>query len=156
MDIALARALHVLAVIHWIGGLSFVTLVVLPFARAQPTARQALEAFESVERRFSAQARVSVSLAGVSGLWLTYRMDLWHRFHAFQFWWMSGMLGLWIFFMLMLFVLEPLLHERFARQAEQAPGPVFRRMSRLHHILLFLAALTVLGTVAGSHGLMLF
>lgn len=34
MDIALARALHVLAVIHWIGGLSFVTLVVLPFARA--------------------------------------------------------------------------------------------------------------------------
>lgn len=34
-DIVIARALHVLAVIHWIGGLSFVTLVVLPIARSQ-------------------------------------------------------------------------------------------------------------------------
>jgi len=156
MDIALARALHVLAVIHWIGGLSFVTLVVLPFAKARPTTRQALEAFESVEQRFSAQARVSIPLAGISGLWLTDLMDLWPRFHEPRFWWMSGMLGLWIFFMLMLFVLEPLLRERFARKAKQAPEAVFRRMSRLHQVLLLLSALTVLGAVAGSHGLLLF
>lgn len=109
-----------------------------------------------MEQRFSAQARVSIPLAGISGLWLTGRMDLWHRFHAPQFWWMSGMLGLWIFFMLMLFVLEPLLRERFARKAEQAPETVFRRISRLHQILLLLSALTVLGAVAGSHGLPLF
>jgi hypothetical protein len=28
-DIVIARALHVLAVVHWIGGVAFVTLIVL-------------------------------------------------------------------------------------------------------------------------------
>lgn len=31
-DIVLARALHVLSIVHWIGGVAFVTLVALPFA----------------------------------------------------------------------------------------------------------------------------
>jgi formylglycine-generating enzyme len=33
-DIELARALHVLFVTHWIGGVAFITLVALPLARA--------------------------------------------------------------------------------------------------------------------------
>jgi hypothetical protein len=33
-DVELARALHVLCVAHWIGGVAFVTLIVLPLARA--------------------------------------------------------------------------------------------------------------------------
>lgn len=36
-DIALVRALHVLALIHWIGGVAFVTLIVLPLARPRAT-----------------------------------------------------------------------------------------------------------------------
>ena len=39
-DIELARALHVLFVAHWIGGVSFVTLVALPLARAASDARK--------------------------------------------------------------------------------------------------------------------
>jgi cytochrome oxidase Cu insertion factor (SCO1/SenC/PrrC family) len=34
-DIELARALHVLFITHWIGGVAFITLVALPLARAQ-------------------------------------------------------------------------------------------------------------------------
>ena len=50
-DVTIARALHVLGVIHWIGGLAMVTLVILP-----PTARLAdpadrLAKFETIERR---------------------------------------------------------------------------------------------------------
>ena len=33
-DIILARAIHVLAVLVWIGGVAFVTLVVMPSVRA--------------------------------------------------------------------------------------------------------------------------
>ena len=29
-DVTVARALHVLAVVHWIGGVAIVTLVILP------------------------------------------------------------------------------------------------------------------------------
>jgi uncharacterized membrane protein len=56
-DIAIARALHVLAVVIWIGGVAMVTTVVLPLIRRTdaPAARLAL--FKAVERRFIPDAR---------------------------------------------------------------------------------------------------
>jgi len=151
-DIAMARAVHVLAVIHWIGGLAFVTLSVLPQARSLANAQEALALFAGMERRFSRQVRISVPLAGAAGLWLTYRLDLWDRFLDPTFWWMTAMLGLWLVFMLMLFVIEPLLHARFEMKARQDPATTFRRLARLHEFLLVIAALTALGAVAGAHG----
>jgi uncharacterized membrane protein len=155
-DLALARALHVLGVIHWIGGLAFVTLIVLPLAGSRPTAEEALAAFTGMERRFSAQVRVSIPLVGATGIWMTYRWDLWDRFHDPHFWWMTAMFGLWLVFMLMLFVIEPLGHAKFEKTAREDPAATFRRMSRLHQLLLLLAALTTLGAVAGVHGFLFF
>lgn len=154
-DVVLARALHVLAVVHWIGGVAFVTLVVLPFARSRP-APEAWSQFAGFERRFAAQVRISIPLAGATGLWMTYRMDLWDRFADPHFWWMTAMAGLWLAFMLMVFVLEPLLHDRFERRAEREPLAALRRMAGLHAALLALAAVTVLGAVAGAQGYSLF
>ena len=151
-DITLSRALHVLAVIHWIGGLSFVTLIALPLARSRPTAEEALILFEGVERRFSAQLRVTIPLVGATGLWMTYRMELWERFGELHFWWMWAMLVLWLFFMTMIFVLEPLLHGRFAERTKRDFRSAFRRMIALHGFLLACAAVTVCGAVEGAHG----
>lgn len=151
-DVILARALHVLAVIHWIGGLGFVTLIVLPLAASRPDRGEGLSLFEAVERRFSSQLRFSIPLAGAAGLWMTYRMDLWDRFADPHFWWMSAMAGLWLFFMAMIFVIEPLAHRRFERRAQKDPETAFRRLIALHVVLLVLAALTALGAVAGAQG----
>ncbi len=79
-DIELARALHVLFVAHWIGGVAFVTLVALPLARAAADGRNGWSLFEAIESRFAAQVRWSIPLAGVTGLWMTWRLDLWPRF----------------------------------------------------------------------------
>lgn len=155
-DVILARALHVLALIHWIGGLSFVTLVVLPLARSRSTAEEALAVFENIERRFAAQVRISVPVAGATGLWIAYRLDLWSRFADPGFWWMASMLGLWLAFMLLLFVIEPLLKEHLKAAARRNPEAIFRRMGRLHEILLLLSFLTALAAVAGAHGLVFF
>ena len=151
-DVTIALALHVLAVVHWIGGLAFVTLIVLPLARIRSTAGEGLAFFQAVEQRFAAQVRFSIPVAGATGLWMTYRMDLWGRFSDPQFWWMSAMLGLWLVFVLMVFVLEPLLHSRFEQQARREPASTLRSISALHAFLLTLATLTVLGAVAGAHG----
>jgi uncharacterized membrane protein len=151
-DVGLALGLHVLAVIHWIGGLAFVTLVVLPLARLRSTAEEGVALFKSVERRFAAQVRFSIPLVGATGLWMTYRLDLWARFANPHFWWMSAMLGLWLVFMLMVFVMEPLLHKRFEHRARLDPTSTLRRLAHLHVLLLGLAALTAFGAVAGEHG----
>jgi uncharacterized membrane protein len=116
-DLALARALHVLAVTHWVGDLAFVTLVVLPLAIRDETPKL----FEAVERRFGAQVRISVLLAGASGLWMAWRLDLWGRFLDITYWWMGAMAGLWGLFMLTLFGVEPLLRPRIVDLVRTSP-----------------------------------
>ena len=155
-DVTLARALHVLGVIHWIGGLAFVTLVVLPAARARSTAKEALDLFASVERRFSSQVRISVPLVGVTGIWMAYRLDLWSRFLDPAFWHLPAMAGIWLLFMLMLFVVEPLTEKRLEARALRDREGVFGGVAALHVILLAFAALTAFGAVCGAHGLLLF
>lgn len=149
-DLALARALHVAAIVHWIGGLWLVSLVVL--ADRGPS-EAVLARFFAVERRFAPQARLSVLLAGASGLWLTARLDLWWRFAEPGFWWMHGMVGLWSLFAIVLFVAEPLfLHRRFDRLAARDPARALRLARRSHLALATLALVVILGTVTGAHG----
>lgn len=152
-DLTLARALHVVAVVHWIGGVAFVTLVLLPAVRrlAAPETRVAL--FEAIERRFAGQARVSTLVAGLTGFWMTERLDAWGRFADPGFWWMHAMLALWAVFTLMLFVLEPLvLHRWFHARAQRDPVAAFALIQRLHVALLAASAVTVAGAVLGAHG----
>ncbi len=151
-DIELARALHVLFVVHWIGGVAFVTLIALPLARASEDAARGWALFEAIERRFAAQVRVSIPLAGLTGLWMAWRLDLWAGFADPALWWLGLMAAVWIVFMLIVFVVEPLSHRRLAAMAAADPEALLRRLSRAHFVLLAAAAVTVLGAVAGAHG----
>src|SRR3546814_17266562 len=84
---------------------------------------------------------------------MTAALDLWDRFLSATFWWMPAMLGVWLLFALLLFVLEPLVLDRhFPRWARARPEAAFAWLHRVHIILLTLALVTVVGAVAGSHG----
>ena len=103
-------------------------------------------------RRFLALFGTTV-LAGASGFWMTHRFGLWSRFADPAFWWMHAMVGLWAIFAAMLFVIEPLfLHRRMEESLK--PAADFDRMEVVHRGLLGLAVVTLLGAVAGSHGLL--
>jgi uncharacterized membrane protein len=151
-DITIARTLHVLAVVMWIGGVAFVTTIVMPFIRHSSPPAERLGAFHRIEGRFAPQAGFWVLLAGASGLWMIWRARLWWRFADLQFWWMHAMVAIWLFFAVMLFIVEPLvLHRRMANSAD--PASDFRRMLWLHRVLLVLSLGTLVAAVAGSHGL---
>jgi uncharacterized membrane protein len=147
-DLALARALHVLAIVHWIGGVAFITLVILPLAKRLNDP----QLFARIEHRFSGQVKLSIPLAGASGLYMAAKLDLWDRFGQASYWWMTGMVTLWLIFMLMVFVIEPLAHGRFERLMADKPDKAMTLLSRVHQVLLAAAALTVLGAVAGVQG----
>lgn len=151
-DFALARAVHVIAVLFWIGGVGFVTWVLIPTLTATELPQDRLHRFQQMEARFAWQARLWVLLAGASGLWMVARADLWSRFLDGRFWWMHLMVALWTMFALMLFVIEPLhLHRHLA--SSKSPEVDFARMTRLHQLLLGVSIITILGAVGGSHGL---
>jgi len=146
-DVTLARAVHVLAVIHWMGGVAFVTAVVLPERR--------LALFEAVERRFSAQVRVSVPLVGLSGAYMAERLDIWHRFVEPAGWWLAAMALLWLLFMVILFVVEPLLARAwFDRRSAGDPDGTIRLLQRAHWLLLTVGTVVSAAAVLGAHGLL--
>jgi uncharacterized membrane protein len=153
-DIVIARVLHVLAVILWIGGVGMVTTVLLPAIRAAYPAPQRFAAFHTMETRFARQAQITTAITGASGFYMAWRLDAWDRFHFANFWWMHAMVLTWLVFTLMLFVLEPLFLERFlAHRAASAPEGTYRRVELLHRVLLTISLVTVAGAVAGSAGI---
>ncbi|SFV25780.1 hypothetical protein [Hyphomicrobium facile] len=153
IDIAVARALHVLAVVIWIGGVSMATTVMLPAIRRGDLGGDPLHAFELIERRFVWQARFAVLVVGLSGLYMIWRLDLWDRFYSLTFWWMHAMVCVWLLFAFLLFVAEPFILQRhFRRWAAAQPEAALACLHRVHGVLLVLSVATILGSVAGSHG----
>ena len=115
-DLTLARAFHVAAIAHWIGGVSFVTL------------------------------------AELSGFYMTHRLAAWGRFVDPGFWWMHSMVTAWLVFALVLFVFEPLVLRRwFAERAQRAPEGTMALVWRGHLVLLTLSLVTVNASVLGAH-----
>jgi uncharacterized membrane protein len=106
-DSTIARAIHVLAIVLWIGGVGFATTIVLPAVRRMREPAEPLALFDAIERRFVWQARATTLLAGLSGLSMPVRLDLWDRFLLRGFWWMHAMVAVWAVFTLMLFLAEP-------------------------------------------------
>lgn len=147
----LAIVIHVLAVVWWIGGLAFVTAVILPALREGRITDQRA-AFQSIEDRFAPQARVAVILVGLSGLYLLIRLDLWTAFSELRFWWLAAMVLLWILFVLLLFVLEPAGFLKRVMRGGPDRTVSWTRMARLHRVLLAIALVIIAGAVSGSHG----
>jgi uncharacterized membrane protein len=156
-DVTIARAVHVVSVVLWIGGVAFVTTVLLPAVRRFKDLEERFAFFEGIERRFAWQARLTTALAGLTGFYMLARVDLWDRFRSIAYWWLHAMVGVWLLFTLMLFVAEPLfLHRRRLARARADPESTFRLVEQLHWILLILSLITLLGAVLGSHGVVLF
>ncbi len=152
-EMVLSRVLHILGVIVWIGGAAFATTVVLPAVRQGALGADRLAAFHAIERRFIWQARGAVLLVGLTGFHMIAAFDLWDRFQQAAFWWMHAMVGVWLLFTLVLFVIEPfVLHRRFDRWARRSPEAAFTWLQRAHWLLVTLALVTAFGAVAGSHG----
>jgi uncharacterized membrane protein len=164
-----ARVLHVLSVVLWIGGVALVTTVLLPAAMCMKAPGERIEFFESIERRFASQARVTTLVTGASGLYMVDALDLWQRFEHLEYWWMHAMVAVWALFTLMLFVIEPLARRRLSTkltirrsgsasrsETQRDPARAFDRIVRAHWVLLGLSLVTIAGAVAGSHGYLLF
>ena len=149
----LARVIHVIAVILWIGGVSMVTTVLIPAIKKMKSKEERIATFEMIEGKFAIQAKITTLLTGLSGFYMLYALDGWNRYLDYKFWWIHAMTLVWILFTLILYVLEPLvLHKLFKKYATENPEKTFGIMHRLHWVLLIISLITTAGAVAGSHG----
>lgn len=152
-ELTLARIIHVVAVVLWIGGVAMVTTVIFPAVKRMSSKEDQIRTFEQIEGRFALQAKITTLLAGLSGFYMLYELDAWSRYLDYRFWWIHAMTLVWLLFTIMLFILEPfVLHKVFKKKVAENPEKTFAFMHRLHWVLLILSLITIIGAVAGSHG----
>jgi uncharacterized membrane protein len=84
--VVIAQSLHVLAVVIWTAASRLVTMVVPPAIRRGDVGPNRLQVFEAIERRFAWHARIAAVIVGLTGFYMTDRLDLWGRFRSGEFW----------------------------------------------------------------------
>jgi len=147
-----ARVLHVIGVVLWIGGVAFITTVLLPTLRRMPEAEKSMALFGAVEGRFKLQAKIVTLVTGLSGMFMLTWMHAWDRYLDPAFWWVHLMTFIWLVFTLVLFVIEPFfLSRKLHDKARQNPGNTFRLIHRMLWILSILSLIAIFGAVAGVH-----
>src|SRR3990172_13132200 len=70
MFLPLLITVHVIGVVLWIGGVAFVTMVVLPMIMRMENSLEKVLFFQGVEHRFAKIAKTSVLVVGVTGVLL--------------------------------------------------------------------------------------
>jgi uncharacterized membrane protein len=139
-------AVHVLAVVWWVGGVAMVTATLLPiFNRLPPPER--IQRIRQLEARFVNQARAAVVLAGITGFWMLGLTGGFARLRFAYGWWIDLMLLVWVLFTVMLFVAEPL---RLPARLGLVHKP--RAFLALHAVLLGLALAAIFCGVIGARG----
>jgi uncharacterized membrane protein len=139
-------AVHVLGVVWWVGGVAMVTAVLLPIFN-RLLAQERIKRIKQLEDRFANQARVAVVLVGITGFWM---LGLTGGFARLQFahgWWIDLMLLVWVLFVVMLFVAEPL---RLPAKLGLIHKP--HAFLILHAVLLTLALAAIFCGVVGASG----
>src|SRR5210317_413268 len=127
----LARVIHVIAVILWIGGVAMVTTVIIPAVKRLKSKEDQIKTFEQIEGRFAIQAKITTLLTGITGFYMLYVLDAWDRYLDYRFWWIHAMTLVWVLFTLILYVLEPLiLHKLFKKYARENPVKTFGTIHR--------------------------
>jgi uncharacterized membrane protein len=148
-----ARALHVIGVVLWIGGVAFLALVVVPTFRRLPEPEKNFKIFAAVEGRFKGQAKIITLITGLSGFFMLYWLNAWDRYLDLSFWWVHLMTLIWLFFTLVLFVIEPILIKRNVHEkAMSNPTATFRFVNRMLMVLTTLSMIAIMGAIAGVHG----
>lgn len=149
-DIGIAIGLHLLGVVWWIGGVTFVTLVFLPLARAGKLG-DTQSVFHLIEGKFAPQVKTALIIVGLSGLYLLWRQDGWSWFADPHKWWLTAMVLYWAWFALMLFVLGP--SGLLKRMMKGGGGDQARAWKRLHiiHGVLMTIGLVIIFGAAGRY-----
>lgn len=140
-----ALTIHVLSVVIWIGGVSFVTLITFPMILRMDKSLEMVLMFQGVEHRFGKIAKVMVVLVGLSGFYLIYEKGL-----SFGVW---IMIIVWAFYASLLFGLEKLIFKKlFNKPGEDADmKKVFNLLQTFHWVVLGLSFLAVAAGIYASH-----
>ncbi len=138
--------IHVLAVVIWIGGVAFVTMIVFPMIQRARSSLEQVMMFQGVEHRFAKIAKVMVILTGLSGGYLLYEKGF--NIGA----WI--MIFVWALYASLLFGLEKILFKKLFENPEDRKletKQIFFRLQVFHWVILALSFSAIAAGIIAGH-----
>lgn len=153
--------IHVLAVILWIGGLAFVTILIFPSLYKMQEALQKVLFFQRIEHRFAPLARIYSATVGITGIVMLVHTGWYKLLFTGEGLFLTIMFLIWVFWIVMLFGLEPLvikkMLESMAKSGDKMEiDSVFKRMNVMHWVLLFVSMVAAASGIMFAHGPRIF
>ncbi|MFQ5479718.1 MAG: hypothetical protein ACE5DW_00380 [Thermodesulfobacteriota bacterium] len=147
---------HLVAVILWIGGLAFITTMIFPIIIRTEDALGKVLLFRKIEHRFAKTARIYNLITGATGIIMVLYMgwqDTIFTGHGLS---LLLMALIWVFWFVMLFGLEPFVIRRMLERMLEKDttldiDAVFRRMNKMHWILLVVSIIAVASGACFAH-----
>jgi uncharacterized membrane protein len=146
-------AIHVLAVVIWIGGVAFVTIIVFPMITRMEGSFEKMIFFQGIEHRFAKVAKISVAVVGITGVWMLRLTGEWKTLLSAAGIGPTLMVIVWTLYVLVLLFEARLFKVLFGGEAQQNTSKVFFRLSIFHWVVLGLSLLAIgVGVWAGNGG----
>ncbi len=152
MLIPLLTAIHVTIVVLWIGGVSFVTIVIFPMLVQMDDSLEKILMFQRIENVFAKQARYYAWTAGVTGFILLYMKGLHTMLFTRYTVGVSAMLVAWLFYTFVLTFEKRIFRIVFRDPQKYDSAKVFRLLARFHWIILGVSLAAIFFGVWAGHG----
>lgn len=152
MAVPILTAIHVVTVVLWIGGVSFVTIVIFPMLLETGDSLEKVLMFQRVETVFARQARYYAWIAGITGFLLLYLKGMETLLFTKQTIGVSIMLVAWIFYTLVLTFEKRIFKTIFSDSSKYDATKIFRLLARFHWVILIVSLGAVFFGVWAGHG----
>ena len=157
MLFTLIHIIHLITVIIWIGGLSFITIIVIPMLISWDDPLQKVLTFQRIEHRFAPVARIYNIITGVTGFVMVYLTGWYKLYHTAKGLPLLIMTIIWLVWFVMLFGLEPLIVKKMLDRMVKSGvkmeiEAVFSRMNKMHWVLLLLSLVASTAGIIFAHG----
>jgi uncharacterized membrane protein len=153
MLIPILIAIHVIAVVLWIGGVSFVTVVVFPMIMRMDNSLEKVLFFQGTEHRFAKIAKTCVVVVGLTGGYLLHLTGEWKGLFTMVGIGPTIMLLVWSFYVLVLLFERNIFKAMFKGEAQHDTQKVFVRLTVFHWVVMGLSMIAIgIGVYAGHSG----
>lgn len=151
MMVPLLTALHVVTIVLWIGGVAFVTVIILPMLVTMEDSLEKVMLFQRVENKFARQARFYAWIAGVTGVILLYLTGEYKTLFSINGIGVTVMLIVWLIYTFIL-TFEKRIFKVLFSQKELDTAKIFRRLNIFHWFVLALSLAAIFIGVLSGHG----
>jgi uncharacterized membrane protein len=149
---ALAVALHVAAVVLWIGGVGFVTIIVFPMLMRMEDPLETVLAFQRFEKKFGLHAKVYLWVTGISGALLLYLTGKHQALFSAHTLGITLMMAAWLLYLAALTFEKRIFGRLFGGARDIDTKKVFKILNVFHWFMLGLSLLAVFLGVWQGHG----